>query len=99
MAIIDHGEMVAQGSIRGDQKTTGGSNGIVVSILNSEELEKKLSNLHYRFEINAGKNNKITDVFIFEGISEYINEILDTSTLALLPHFWFLLHWENRCSL
>jgi ABC-2 type transport system ATP-binding protein len=77
MAIVDHGELVAQGSIEELRKLAGGSNGIVVSILNSEELEKKLSNLHYRFEINAGKNNKIIDVFIFEGISESINEILD----------------------
>ena len=77
MAIVDHGEMVAQGSIEELRKLAGGSNGIVVSILNSEELEKKLSNLHYRFEINAGKNNKIIDIFIFEGISESINEILD----------------------
>ena len=45
MAIVDHGEMVAQGSIKELRKLAGGSNGIVVSILNSEELEKKLSNL------------------------------------------------------
>ena len=77
MAIVDHGEMVAQGSIEELRKLAGGSNGIVVSILNSEELEKKLSNLPYRFKINAGKNNKIIDIFIFEGVSESINEILD----------------------
>src|SRR5580765_1200025 len=77
MAIIDQGELVAQGSMEELRKRAGGSNGLVVSILNAEELEKKLSNLPYKYEINTGKNNKILDVIIFEGISESINEILD----------------------
>jgi len=77
MAIVDHGELVAQGSMGELRKRAGGSNGIVVSILHAEELEKKLSNLPYKYEINAWKNNKIIDLNIFEGISESINEILD----------------------
>ena len=76
MAIVDHGELVAQGSMGDLRKRAGGSNGIVVSILNAEDLEKKLSNLPYKYEITARKNNKIMDLIIFEGISESINVIL-----------------------
>jgi len=76
MAIVDHGELIAQGSMGDLRKRAGGSNGIVISILNANDLEKKLSNLPYKYEINARKNNKIIDLIIFEGISESINVIL-----------------------
>jgi ABC-2 type transport system ATP-binding protein len=78
MAIINHGTLIAQGSIQELRKLAGGSMGIVITVLNSADAETKLSKMGYKFEINADDDFKLIDVFILEGIQDSVNDILDT---------------------
>jgi ABC-2 type transport system ATP-binding protein len=78
MAIINHGMLITQGSIHELRKLVGGSIGIVITVLNSMNAEGKLSKMGYKFEINPEEGNKLIDVFIFEGIQESVNNILDS---------------------
>ena len=78
MAIINHGMLIAQGSVQELSKLVGGSMGIVITVLNSMDAETKLSKMGYKFEINADEGGKLIDVFIFEGVQDSVNKILDT---------------------
>jgi ABC-2 type transport system ATP-binding protein len=78
MAIIDHGILIAQGSIHELRKLVGGSMGIVITVLNSVDAETKLSKMGYRFEVNADEDSKLIDVFVMEGVQNSVNNILDT---------------------
>ena len=52
--------------------------GIVITVWNSSDAETKLSKMDYKFEINADGDGKLIDVFIFEGVQDSVNKILDT---------------------
>lgn len=77
MAIINHGMLIAQGSIQELRKLVGGSLGVVITVLKSVDAETKLSKMGYRFEINAEDDGKLIDVFIIEGVQDSVNNILD----------------------
>ena len=70
--------LIAQGSVQDLSKLVGGSMGIVITVWNSSDAETKLSKMDYKFEINADGDGKLIDVFIFEGVQDSVNKILDT---------------------
>ena len=79
VAIINHGMLIAQGTVNELRKLVGGVAGVVITLVNSLSLDvvRELSKMGYTSNVNPVHGNKLVDVFVSDGIQESINSILD----------------------
>jgi ABC-2 type transport system ATP-binding protein len=77
IAIVNRGRLIAQGTIDELRTLAGNSTGMIISILNSQNAQKELSNLPYRIQTNITENNRLIDVTIYDENSDSANEIID----------------------
>ena len=76
VAIVNHGKLVAQGTIDELRKLAGGSGGLIlVRILNSPSAQERVSALPFKVE-SITSENKLINITIFQN-SESANDIID----------------------
>jgi len=76
-AIVNRGKLIAQGNIEELRKLAGISSGLIVTILNSTDVQKELSTLPYHTRIKtADNNNKLLDVIISNGFPDSANGVI-----------------------
>jgi ABC-2 type transport system ATP-binding protein len=77
IAIVNRGRLIAQGTIDELRTLAGNSTGMIISILNSQNIQKELLNLPYRIQTNITENNRLIDVTIYDENSDSANDIID----------------------
>lgn len=75
-AIVNRGRLVAQGSMEELRNLAGISSGLIVTILNSPDVQKQLSSLPYQTQIKPVGNNNLIDVIVSNGVPNSANEVI-----------------------
>jgi len=79
IAIINHGTLIAQGTIKELRKMVGSTDGVIISVLNTPNALMELKRMGYSHENNlaSANTNKLIDVFMIGNVQESIAQVVE----------------------